>query len=80
MATFPKGGKNCRNRSRLNGVSKTACARMDRDPAVIKRALMSDDNEDIQYEDSTKNVFFVQYYCKTRYCSTCYFTTLKVFI
>ena len=80
MAMLPQGGKNCSNRSRLTGMSENACARRDRDPAVSKRALMSDDNEDIQYEDSTKNVFFAQYYCKTRYCSVCYFTTLKVFI
>ena len=76
MAIFPQGGINCRNRSRLTGVSETACASRDRDPAVIKWALMSD-SDDIHYEDSTKNVFFAQYYCKTRYCLVCYFTTLK---
>ena len=79
MATFPHGGRNCRNRAWLTGVSEAACASRDIDPAVIKWALMSD-NDDIYYEDSTKNMFFAQYYCKTRYCSVCYFTTLKVFI
>lgn len=79
MTMFPRGGKNCRNRSRLNGVSEIACAKRDRDPAVIKRTLMSD-NEDIHHEDSTKNVIFAQYYCKTRPYSVCFFTTLQVFI
>ena len=79
MITIPQGGINCWNRPRPNGVSEIACAKRDRDPAVIRWGLMSD-IEDICHEDSTKNVFFVQYYCKTCYCLVGYFTTLKVFI
>ena len=79
MTTFAQGGINCRNIPRFTGVSEIACANRERDPAVIKWALMSD-IEDICHEDSTKIVFFVQCYCKTCYCLVCYFTTLKVFI
>ena len=79
MTTIPQGGINCSNRPWPTAVSEIACANSDRDPAVIKWALMSD-IEDIRHEDSTKNVVFAQSYCKTCYCLVCYFTTLKVFI
>jgi hypothetical protein len=43
MAIFPHG-INCRNKSKLAGVSKMPCARRDRNPVVIRRALI-DNNE-----------------------------------
>ena len=60
MATLAQDGINCRNRFKRGDVSKTPCARSDRIPAVIRRALMGK-NEVMLFMRIAQKTRFLRY-------------------